>query len=213
MRFEAEVLLKNPLINKSHIPFLLLEHLKEAGIDYLKDDGKPKDYCFAVKSIKKNRIIKAVFSFYNKDKGMEVMKSFLTETDILRCINIKTLREKEATGSFKICSPIVLYATDKKAYVSEDDTENFSKLAKINVKKLLNIIAGIEIKDEDIHIEPVALYTSKSYLYIPDKKGVISIYGLNGIIDIKADKKILDVISKIGIGRRRSLGYGLLEPI
>ncbi|MEM3265665.1 MAG: CRISPR-associated endoribonuclease Cas6 [Candidatus Micrarchaeaceae archaeon] len=213
MRFEAEILTKN-VVKRSHIPFTILEHLKTNGIDFLQDDKKPKDYCYAIKSIRKDRIINAVFSFYDKKKGLDILRALLTESDILQIINFTTLKEKQTTGTFKTLSPIVLYDTDKRAYVSDNNIEDFSRLAKINITKLLSIIAGIDIKDSDLHIELVALERIlKTRVYVPKAKDTITLYGLKGIIDIQAENYILNIIAKTGIGRRRSLGYGLIEPL
>ncbi len=168
-------------------------------------------------------------SFKLFDKSF-VMKNF-------KLLPVRKIESEQVT--FKTLSPFILRSLEDGDYYivpegltskdfkykKEVDMQYFKKAMKLSIvslsKKYLtmnedlseqkldqNLDKDILLDFENLRVAPVK-HGSKN----PDHPYDITLPSLNGLIKVKAKKEILQLLYDIGIGARRSEGFGMLEVV
>lgn len=148
--------------------------------------------------------------FYNAFK-QQLNKPFKIQNNEIKLINVfATLQKeiKETSIIIKMLSPLIVRehkSDNKDSYYFAEDKEFCEKL-KENIN---NVISGLKlnISTEDFEIIP-----------LKPEKTVVKIYNTSinasiGIFQLKGNSKLIDFLSKAGIGAMRSSGFGYFKII
>lgn len=203
--------------------------------DYFFKDTKQKDYCFSVILPKPNftkdeitldgNDIKIIFSTNNKSKiGFILFSAFIAQKNkpyplpnnnfiTLKSINNKKQEEifnSKAIFKTTLGSGLCVRDHDKEGnkdtYYVYSDEKFREKLKVVLVNQILN--SGFTKKEADaIKVNPIQC-----------KKVVVKHYKryidtTTGLLEIQADNKILQHFYDVGIGSRKSIGFGMIDLV
>ncbi|MCU0289404.1 MAG: CRISPR-associated endoribonuclease Cas6 [Acidobacteria bacterium] len=115
---------------------------------------------------------------------------------------------KSSEAVFKTLSPFLLRMHHKKDNTDEYLTktnELFVPLMEENIRFMLQVLLG---RDEHVSFTPVMLSEG-----IPIKHFGFILDGTTGIFKLTGHPDILNFIHQVGIGSRRSEGFGMLELV
>jgi len=184
----------------------------------------------------KNKTNKSDSEFFSGKEPFKLFgKSFVMKN--FQLLPVRKIVDEQLT--FKTLSPFLLRSPEDGDYYiipeglagkdfkykKEVDMQYFQKAMKLNIaslsKKYLtagedlscqktdqNLDKDILLDFEDLRVAPVK-HGSKN----PDHPYDITLPSLNGKIKVKAKKEILQLLYDIGIGARRSEGFGMLEVV
>jgi CRISPR-associated endoribonuclease Cas6 len=126
-------------------------------------------------------------------------KIFLKRVDLKREVQIK-----ENVVIFKTLSPfLVRDYKDKNKYLKPADegfSEQLNHIVSECSKTYLGREASIEFKDINTKTFPILHYG-------------VPVDGIKGMFALKGEVEVLDLIYKIGLGSRRSQGFGMVEVV
>ena len=159
-------------------------------------------------AIQDYEIAVALYNSFNHEKN----KSFLIRNNSWKLTNIIMLPEKNITAesiNIKFQSPLVARnrQNQKDYYYSYTNPEKFLETLKINIRE--------ELKITDIPLETIETFEITP---IEPKKVIIKFYEKQietsiGKFNIKGDKRLLEYLYKVGLGSKRSAGFGMFQII
>lgn len=237
MRFRLNLKLENKCLpvqyRKNILSFMKLS-LSKYNEEYYKKLYNEKDtiikpYTFAVffnkpvfngeEIIIEDKKFNINFSVSDYEIGVALCNAFNHQKNVKFSINnnswtlenIVMLNEKKVdTESLKIkfLSPLVVRSREnEKDYYYSYANPEFEEILKINIKEQLKIT--------DISQETVETFNIKA---INEKKVIIKFYEKKmecsiGTFEISGDKELLKTIYQMGLGSRRSSGFGMFEIV
>lgn len=133
---------------------------------------------------------------------------------IFRTLSPFLIRDSE-DGNYYLVPDDINYSKELK-YHKITSKDNFIKNVKYNIEGIWNIdkekkesvFNDVEIISYDLTVTPVK-HSSNN----PHHPFNITLPGLKGTIQIKAKKEILQRLYDVGLGARRSEGFGMLEVV
>lgn len=196
---------------------------------YKSEPDKEKDFCFCVRldkpKFESEKIkldsgnVHIAMSILSPVEGMDFYNAFLMQKSksypfpngnsiTLNQIKMENHRVvRSPSVLIKMCSPLLVRKHEGKidTYLAYNDTD-FQRCFSLSVKKMLNNLVP-DVLNTDVAIVPV-----KPFKTVVNTFGN-KITGNIGIYRILADVKVIDLISRLGAGSRRSQGFGMFEII
>lgn len=157
-----------------------------------------------------------IFSIYNGIMKVKKYNIYGLDVEYEKAILHQDLKFEDGKVNYKVFSPIVVRKVDDLrkglGYCSIKDND-YKKMLFYNIKSMTNFLEEkIEINEDNIEFDISRLFEVKIPNYNKsnrDKPEII--IASDGYITIKAPKKIHELIYYIGLGARRSQGFGMLE--
>ncbi len=200
--------------------------------------NRPKPFTFAVKlnvaDVEKSnvnylRLGNPFISFYISSNdyefimtvynGLLKLKQYAIYNNAIIIDRFNLLPEKtfpESKAVFDIFSPIVVRKVDENkkgtGYVNVNDS-NYKQMLFYSIRSQCKFLGdSYLLNDDDVAINTSGAFTVKIPHYNkrnPDKPEIIT--AIDGCIAIQAPNEVLQLIYDIGLGARRSQGFGMLE--
>jgi len=130
------------------------------------------------------------------------------EMTVKRIIHLREKPVKSNEAVFKTLSPFLVRVHNKEEntdkYLTKHD-ESFVSQLEENIRAMVEILLG---KKEHVEFMPVILNDP-----FPVRHYGVPVNANTGIFKLTGNPEILDFIYKVGIGSRRSEGFGLLEMV
>ena len=156
-------------------------------------------------SVSDYEIAVALYNAFNHQKKVK----FSINNNSWTLENITMLNEKKVEAEklrIKFLSPLVVRSREnEKDYYYSYESPEFEEILKINIKEQLKITDISQEKVENFNIK--AINAKKVIIKFYEKKMECSI----GTFEISGDKELLKTIYQMGLGSRRSSGFGMFE--
>lgn len=196
---------------------------------YKSEPDKEKDFCFAVRLDKpkfesdkitlNSENVQVTMSILSSVEGIDFYNAFLKQKNKsypFPCGNSITLNQVRMENHkpvhsqkvlIKMCSPLLVrkHEADVDTYLAYND-EDFQRCFSLSVNKMLNNLVP-DVTDTNIEIISVKPFKTVVNTFGNKITGNIGIYQLN------ADTKVIDQLNHLGIGSRRSQGFGMFEIV
>lgn len=159
-----------------------------------------------------------IITIYNGLKRITHYPLYDNTIEILRFSLLPERKFNDTKATFQIFSPVVVRKVDdakrSNGYATVDDS-NFVEMLRYSIKSQCNAF----LPDFSEHAQHVQIETNKAFtVKIPhynkkDPQKPEIIMATDGCISINAAPEILKLIYDIGLGARRSQGFGMLEVV
>lgn len=232
---------KIPMANRMMVVSLIKEAIKKVNKDYYekiysyegKNNKQIKNFCFAVMlkdfninkdiiEIKDKIIVNISTSDYefgiNLYNGMLNIKEIKYKNFTLNKIKISLLKEKFINNEqavFKTLSPICIKNASNE-FISPED-ENYGKELNYIVNKSLEASRGYGLKKELIFekvlMKKVVVKEDIRSFSENTSKNIFYVNAYSGIFKLTGDVEDLNCIYQLGLGFRRSQGFGMVEIV
>lgn len=229
MRLAIQIELSNPVIPKDYrrgfMSFIKACFQKEDFLFFEKLYNQKTDKAFTfsiyfpgLKNENSNGHLnvgnKAVLNFSSNDfevitnlyNGVRKLKSHKWNSHLFSIIKHSALFNKKIQGDiclFKTVSPFLVNKEGENLRYLTPNDEEFDRSFRYSVQALCNSFLQTNAVEFD-------------YRFLRHKKMVVSHYNQSmtcnkGVIEMKANPEVLDLLYNVGIGVRRSQGFGMLE--
>lgn len=230
---------KIPTTYRKNIVALLKEALKNSGnpaLATINSDAKQKPFTFSLRfdilESKGGHIVLAgdvfelYFSTYDYAILTAVYNYLLRSLDGYaifggnsknRLINASLLPSKEIRGEkalLKTLSPILVrdMANKEGDRTLRWDEAGFVENLRLSIKSTIKAFLDEEIDPETVGIK-IAQMKSDNIMSYGNGKKSYGIYGNTGILEITAKSEHLQLLYDVGIGGKRSQGFGMMEVV
>lgn len=197
---------------------------------YENKNKNEKNFCFAIrlhqpkfensKVLLQDNLVKMIIHTADMIEGIDFYNAILLQKGIdypfpngnsavvekVRIENHKTIASNEIL--IKMLSPLIVRKhEDGKDYYMSYEEEEFNKYFAKSVSILLKNTFDFEVAEDSVKIEPVK--ARKTVVNTFKNKITANV----GIFRLKGDLQILNLLYTLGIGGRRSQGYGCFEVV
>lgn len=196
---------------------------------YKSEPDKEKDFCFAVRLDKpkfepdkitlNSENVQMTMSILSAVEGIDFYNAFLNQKNKsypFPCGNSITINQVRMENHkpvhsqrvlIKMCSPLLVrkHEADVDTYLAYND-EDFQRCFALSVNRMLNNLVP-DVLNTQVEIMPVKPFKTVVNTFGNRITGNIGIYQLN------SDAKVIDLLNHLGIGSRRSQGFGMFEIV